>query len=181
MGFAFIFESVGGTEWFILLGVVLIVVGPKSLPSAARKLGQVMTNLRRAADEFKRQLMTMDQEVRNTVNDAMSDNSSTTSSSSDSSSSDSSSESTATDEGGNPYPEGSPYPGHEDFYDETSYEGAYGDGYGEDGSSSDDGGSSGGEGAASEPPATPAQPQPPSEEELRRVTITVSSAPGKGK
>ena len=37
MSFAFIFESVGGTEWFVLLGVVLIVVGPKNLPSAARK------------------------------------------------------------------------------------------------------------------------------------------------
>ena len=61
MSFAFIFESVGGTEWFVLLGVILIVVGPKNLPSAARKLGQVMTNLRRAADEFKRQLMSMDQ------------------------------------------------------------------------------------------------------------------------
>ena len=59
MGFAFIFESVGGTEWFVLLGVVLIVVGPKNLPSAARKLGQMMANLRRAADEFKRQLLSL--------------------------------------------------------------------------------------------------------------------------
>ena len=116
MGFAFIFESVGGTEWFVLLGVVLIVVGPKNLPSAARKLGQVMTNLRRAADEFKRQLLSMDEEVRKTVNDAVADDPSTTASSSDASA-----ESTATDEGGNPYPDGSPYPGHEDSYDETSY------------------------------------------------------------
>ena len=71
MGFAFIFESVGGTEWLVLLGVILIVVGPKNLPSAARKMGQIMANLRRAADEFKRQLLSMDEEVRKTVEDAV--------------------------------------------------------------------------------------------------------------
>ena len=60
MTFAFVFESVGGTEWLVLLGVILIVVGPKNLPSAARKFGQIMSTLRRAADEFKRQLMSMD-------------------------------------------------------------------------------------------------------------------------
>ena len=170
MGFAFIFESVGGTEWFVLLGVVLIVVGPKNLPSAARKLGQVMTNLRRAADEFKRQLLSMDEEVRKTVNDAVADDPSTTASSSDASA-----ESTATDEGGNPYPEGSPYPGHEDFYDETSYD----DGYGGDGAYGEEDGGGGGEVAQAEPPAEPAPPPPPTEEELRRVTITVSKAPEK--
>ena len=173
MSFAFIFESVGGTEWFVLLGVVLIVVGPKNLPSAARKLGQLMANLRRAADEFKRQLMTMDQEVRTTVNDAIADNSSSSSPSTGTSSEESSSESPATDEGGNPYPEGSPYPGHEDFYDETSYDDPYG-AYGEE-----DGGS-GGEVAQAAPPAEPAPPPPPTDEELRRVTITVSKAPEKG-
>ena len=50
MTFAFIFESIGGTEWLVLLGVVLIVVGPKNLPAAARKMGQIMSTLRRAAD-----------------------------------------------------------------------------------------------------------------------------------
>ena len=174
MSFAFIFESVGGTEWFVLLGVVLIVVGPKNLPSAARKLGQVMSNLRRAADEFKRQLMSMDQEVRKEVDSAISDATSTDSSSA---SSDASSESAATDEGGNPYPEGSPYPGHEEFYDETSY-----DDYGYEGSQDEPDGASGegGESGQSEA-AEPAQPAPPSEEELKRVTITVSPAPGKHK
>ena len=178
MGFAFIFESVGGTEWFVLLGVVLIVVGPKNLPSAARKLGQMMTNLRRAADEFKRQLMSMDQEVRKEVDNAIADNSSSTSSAAEATS-----DSTATDEGGNPYPEGSPYPGHEDFYDETSYDDyGYGDSPdGDDSSTTGEDSSSGGDEVSPEPPAEPAQPPPPTEEELRRVTITVSAAPGKGK
>ena len=178
MGFAFIFESVGGTEWFVLLGVILIVVGPRNLPSAARKLGQMMTNLRRAADEFKRQLMSMDQEVRKEVDNAIADNSSSTSSAAEATS-----DSTATDEGGNPYPEGSPYPGHEDFYDETSYDDyGYGDSPdGDDSSTTGEDSSSGGDEVSPEPPAEPAQPPPPTEEELRRVTITVSAAPGKGK
>ena len=60
--FAFLgFDSVGPSEVLVLLAIILIVVGPKNLPSAARKLGAFMASLRRAADEFKRQLMSMDQ------------------------------------------------------------------------------------------------------------------------
>ena len=163
MSFAFIFESVGGTEWFVLLGVVLIVVGPKNLPAAARKLGQIMTNLRRAADEFKRQLMSMDQEVRKEVNAAIADTPAPSDSTADPADDD-------------------PYPGHEDYYDETSYENYYGSEDSPDGNMDD--GSAGGEANSAESPSdevasAPAQPPPPTEEKLRRVTITVSKAPGK--
>lgn len=67
--FAIVFDSVGGGEWLLLLAVVLVVIGPKNLPAAARKMGQVMSQLRRAADEFKRQIMTMDEEMRRTADD----------------------------------------------------------------------------------------------------------------
>ena len=60
--FAMIFESVGAGEWVVLFAVVLIVVGPKRLPEVARKLGRMTEMFRRAADEFRRQLLTMDQE-----------------------------------------------------------------------------------------------------------------------
>ena len=74
MTFAFLFfDSVGGGEWLVLLAVVLIVVGPKNLPAAARKVGQILSQLRRAADEFKRQIMTMDQEMEKAVNDVKKD------------------------------------------------------------------------------------------------------------
>jgi Sec-independent protein translocase protein TatA len=49
--------------------VILIIVGPKNLPSAARKVGEIMSKLRRAADEFKRQLMTMDEEIKKTADE----------------------------------------------------------------------------------------------------------------
>lgn len=58
---AFIFGSAGAGEWIILFIVILIVAGPKRLPDVARKIGRMMEMFRRAADEFKRQIMTMDQ------------------------------------------------------------------------------------------------------------------------
>lgn len=60
MLFAFVFDSVGFGEWFVLLAVVLVVVGPKNLPSTARSIGKAYAKFRRAAESFKRQLMDMD-------------------------------------------------------------------------------------------------------------------------
>lgn len=67
--FAFVFDSVSGGEWLVLLAVVLVVIGPKNLPAAARRMGQIMSQLRRAADEFKRQIMTMDEEMKRTADE----------------------------------------------------------------------------------------------------------------
>ena len=157
MTFAFIFESVGGTEWLVLLGVVLIVVGPKNLPAAARKMGQIMSTLRRAADEFKRQLMSMDQEVRKTVEETVSDASSGSSSSSGSEGS--------SDDGSDLYGEDNPYPGYEDYYDETQYQE----------SSAEDAPP----GETSE--STPEAKSPPTDAELRAIKITVTTdGSGKG-
>lgn len=64
MNFAFIFDSVGGGEWLVLLVVIFVVVGPKNLPSMLRNIGNITAKLRRAAEEFKRQIMAMDEEVR---------------------------------------------------------------------------------------------------------------------
>ena len=63
MALAFIFDSVGFGEWFVLLAVVLVVVGPKRLPATARKLGQMYSRFCRAAEGFKRQLLDMDSPV----------------------------------------------------------------------------------------------------------------------
>ena len=60
---AFLTGSVGSGEWIVLFVVVLIVVGPRRMPEIARKLGRMMEMFRRAADEFKDQLMTMDQDA----------------------------------------------------------------------------------------------------------------------
>ncbi len=165
MTFAFIFESVGGTEWLVLLGVVLIVVGPKNLPAAARKLGQIMSTLRRAADEFKRQVMTMDQEVSKAVNEATSD----ATSSSDGSSSGEADASSGTENGEDLYGEDNPYPGYEEYYDETQYSD------GSDGSDVADTGDGGSAAEGSPAPAETVAKHVPTDEELRAVKITVTT------
>ena len=70
MTLAVIFDSIGFGEWFVLLAVVLIVVGPKRLPSAARTFGQYYSKFRRAAENFKRQLLDMDTEFTKAVQEA---------------------------------------------------------------------------------------------------------------
>lgn len=123
---AFLFDSAGVGEWMILLVVVLIVVGPKRLPEVARKLGRVMETIRRAADEFKRQIMTMDQPSH--------DDSTHVTDPSVPPEDDNDSE--FDDPEGNP--DYSPYPGND-----GEYRRPYDDGetypYGEDGSGGDDG------------------------------------------
>ena len=70
---AFFGGSIGAGEWIMLLVVVLVVVGPRRLPEVARKFGRTMEMFRKAADEFKEQLLSMDKEVKDTVGDAAGD------------------------------------------------------------------------------------------------------------
>ena len=63
MTLAIVFDSVGAGEWLVLLAVLLVVIGPKNLPSTARKIGACYSKFRRAAEGFKRQLMDMDLEM----------------------------------------------------------------------------------------------------------------------
>ena len=63
MTLAIIFDSVGAGEWLVLLAVLLVVIGPKNLPSTARKIGAYYSKFRRAAESFKRQLLDMDLEM----------------------------------------------------------------------------------------------------------------------
>lgn len=167
MTFAFIFESVGGTEWLLLLGVVLIVVGPKNLPAAARKMGQIMSTLRRAADEFKRQVMSMDQEVTNVVSDATSDATTSTTDPYPSSDNDSSAD---VENGEDLYGDDNPYPGHDGYYDDMQdQDGSVPD---SDGGDVDRAVAESGQGETH--PAEEAK-HVPTEEELRAVKITVTT------
>ena len=53
--------GIGPGEWLVLLAVGLIVIGPRRLPQVARKIGRALEVLRRAADDFRRQLDSMDE------------------------------------------------------------------------------------------------------------------------
>ena len=73
MLFALVFDSVGFGEWLVLLAVVLVVVGPKNLPSTARKIGAYYSRFRRAAETFKRQIMEMDRDLERAAEEAVRD------------------------------------------------------------------------------------------------------------
>ena len=70
MTLAILFDSVGAGEWLVLLAVLLVVMGPKRLPSTARKIGAYYSKFRRAAESFKRQLMDMDLEMEREIRKA---------------------------------------------------------------------------------------------------------------
>lgn len=57
---AFISGGPGGGELVLLLIIVLLLFGPRRLPSLARSIGRAMSELRRAADDFKAQLFAAD-------------------------------------------------------------------------------------------------------------------------
>ena len=157
MALAIIFESVGVGEWLVLLAVVLVVVGPKNLPSTARKFGQCYSKFRRAADGFKRQLMEMDTEFTNVVAEAERAVD-TAASDIEKAADDVSTDLTP--------PDPSEYGGIED----------YGESYGEESAAETADSSSTEAVASSEPPAPPQ----PKAKALDSIKITVSPAPGAG-
>jgi Tat protein translocase TatB subunit len=60
-------------EILVILLVAVVVLGPKRLPETARKLGHWVGLFKRASEEFKRELMSMDRVVDDTLNRAVSD------------------------------------------------------------------------------------------------------------
>jgi Tat protein translocase TatB subunit len=65
--------GIGVGEWFVLFVVLLIVMGPKRLPEAARKIGEYSAKIRRAAESFKRQLMDLETEFNKAAAEAESE------------------------------------------------------------------------------------------------------------
>jgi len=60
--FAFLGGAAGPGELMIIFVVVLVFFGPRRLPDIARKLGKIMRELRGASDDFRRQVMNIENE-----------------------------------------------------------------------------------------------------------------------
>ncbi len=60
---AMILGSPGPWELLLLFAIVLVLFGPKRLPGIARQLGRMTEQLRRAAEAFRTQLMTIEEDV----------------------------------------------------------------------------------------------------------------------
>jgi TatA/E family protein of Tat protein translocase len=59
---AFFTGAPGPGELVVLFLVVLVLFGPKRLPHIARSIGKVLNDLRRASQDFRDQVMQIDQE-----------------------------------------------------------------------------------------------------------------------
>jgi TatA/E family protein of Tat protein translocase len=55
--------GIGMPELLLILGLALIVLGPKKLPELAKALGKGMAEFRRATDELKSEFRQMGREV----------------------------------------------------------------------------------------------------------------------
>ena len=63
--------SPGPGELILVFLVVLLLFGPKKLPGIARSIGALLQQLRRASDDFRDQLMSVDADVRTEVGEVM--------------------------------------------------------------------------------------------------------------
>ncbi len=52
--YLFILDSLGSTEFLVILGAALIFFGPRRLPQLSRQIGKGLAEFRRASDDFKR-------------------------------------------------------------------------------------------------------------------------------
>ena len=63
--------GIGMPELLLILGLALIVLGPKKLPELAKALGKGLLEFRRATDELKDEFRKMEHEVEDAKTKAM--------------------------------------------------------------------------------------------------------------
>ena len=59
--------GIGMPELILILAVALIVLGPKKLPEIARSLGRGLAEFRRATDEMKREVNSLEGDLEDSV------------------------------------------------------------------------------------------------------------------
>jgi TatA/E family protein of Tat protein translocase len=62
--------GIGMPELLLILGLALIVLGPKKLPELARTLGKGLAEFRRATEELKEEFKQMEHEVEDSSSSA---------------------------------------------------------------------------------------------------------------
>lgn len=55
----FLAGSPGPLELLVIFAVILVLFGPRKLPEIARSLGRMLSELRKASEDFKSQLMSL--------------------------------------------------------------------------------------------------------------------------
>ena len=62
--------GIGMPELLLILGLALIVLGPKKLPELAKALGKGLAEFRRATDDLKNEFRQMESEVEDSASSA---------------------------------------------------------------------------------------------------------------
>lgn len=65
--------GIGMPELLLILGLALIVLGPKKLPELAKALGKGLAEFRRATDDLKEEFHKMEREVEDTADKSAAD------------------------------------------------------------------------------------------------------------
>lgn len=65
--------GIGMPELLLILGLALIVLGPKKLPELAKALGKGLAEFRRATDDLKEEFRQMEREVEDSAGAAAKD------------------------------------------------------------------------------------------------------------
>jgi Sec-independent protein translocase protein TatA len=58
---AFLGGTVGGFELLVLFAAILLLFGPRRLPEIARTIGRLLNELRHASDEFRGEILRIDE------------------------------------------------------------------------------------------------------------------------
>ncbi len=69
----FLSGAPGPGELILIFLVVLLLFGPRKLPGFARTLGTLMQQLRRASNDFRDQLMSVEEDVKKSVHSVIED------------------------------------------------------------------------------------------------------------
>ncbi len=56
--------SPGPLELLVIFAVILILFGPRKLPGIARSIGRMLSELRKASQDFRSQIMTIDSDIK---------------------------------------------------------------------------------------------------------------------
>ncbi len=68
----FLAGSPGPLELLVIFAVVLVLFGPRKLPDIARSIGRMLNELRKASDDFRSQVMSIEDTVEKHVDEVIS-------------------------------------------------------------------------------------------------------------
>lgn len=67
----FLASSPGPLELLVIFAVVLVLFGPRKLPEIARSIGRMLHELRKASDDFRSQIMSIEETVEKHVDEVI--------------------------------------------------------------------------------------------------------------